>query len=94
MIGCNRKKRNVSCAFDRLGNFSLVSCAVAGNTSRNDLSALGNKKTKCARLFVIDGQVFLGAETAYFTTLERASFARAAGAASRALARAASRALI
>jgi hypothetical protein len=94
VIGCNRKKCNVPSAFDCLGNLSLVSCTVAGDASRNDLAALGNKKAECAWLFVVNGQVFLCTKAAYFTTLKWSPFAWAAWAACRSLAWAACRALI
>jgi len=78
VIGRNRQQGQIAGTLDRFSDFSLVSGAVAGDTARNDLAAFGDEVAQCARLFIIDGQVFLGAETAYFSTLERAFSALAA----------------
>lgn len=95
MISCNRQKSDVACALDRFGDVTLVSCTVTGNSAWHDFAALGDEKAKRTWLFVVDYQVFLGAETAYFTTLEWTTLARsaiAAGAACGTLTRAACRA--
>ena len=75
MIRGNWQQRQVAGAFNGLGNFSLVLGAVAGDAPGNNLATLGDKIAKCARLFVIDSQIFLGAETANLPTLKGALFA-------------------
>jgi hypothetical protein len=94
VIGCNWKQCDVPGALDRFGNLPLMGCTVAGDAAWYDFAAFGYKKTKCARLFVINGQILLGTKTAYFTTLKWPSFPGAAWAACRTLAWAACRTLI
>src|ERR1700681_2387522 len=88
VIGGNRQQSNVSGAFDGFSDVPLMCCTVPGNSARNNFTALRNKKAECTGFFVVDGQVFLCAEAAYFTTLKRASLtwsALSAGAACRSL---------
>jgi hypothetical protein len=67
----DRQQCNVSCPLDGLGNLSLVLGAVSGNPAWNYLAALGYEIAKCARILVINGYLFVGAETANLTALKR-----------------------
>jgi len=62
---------DVSCPLDGLGNLSLVLGTVSGNPAWNYLATLGDEVAKCAWIFVIDGYLFVGAETANLTALKR-----------------------
>ncbi|OHB32223.1 MAG: hypothetical protein A2X79_08440 [Desulfuromonadaceae bacterium GWB2_53_15] len=70
MIRGNGQQRQIAGALNGLGNLSLVLGAVTGDATGNNLAALGNEVAKCARLFVIDSQIFLGAEAANLPALE------------------------
>ena len=75
---------------DSFGDLSLMCSAVTGDSARNNLAAFGNKKAQCPWLFVVDRQILFCTETADFTALKRASFARSArSAGARTLSRAA-----
>jgi len=65
------QQRNVSCPLDGLGNLSLVLGAVSGNPAWNNLATLRDEIAKGAWIFVVDGYLFVGAETANLTALKR-----------------------
>jgi hypothetical protein len=71
----NRQQGNVACPFDRLGDVTLMRGTVSGNPAWHNFAPLGDEETERARLFIIDDKVFLRAETANFTPLERTTFA-------------------
>lgn len=76
----NRQQSYVSGSFDCLGNFSLVLGAVTGNTARYNLATLGNEVAESTRILVVNGYLLVGAETTYFSALERSLFSWPAGA--------------
>jgi hypothetical protein len=75
VVSGNRQKSDISGSLDGFSDVPLMRCTVSGDSARNNLAALRNKKAECTGLFVIDGQVFFCTETAHFTALKRASLA-------------------
>ena len=59
-------KRKMTCSLDRYGKRSLMLCTVAGNSSRQDLAALGNVFPKLCYILVIDLIVLCSAEHSDF----------------------------
>ena len=59
-----------------MGQRPLMFGAASGNASRDDLSTLGYKIPQGFRLFIIDCQLAVGAETAYFAAMVYSSFSK------------------
>jgi hypothetical protein len=59
-------ERNVPAALHRHGDFPLMSGAVARDSSRQDLAALGNEEPQSFYVLVIDKWRFIHAEAANF----------------------------
>ena len=66
-----RKQSDDPCPLDCLGYLSLVLGTVSGNPAWNNLAALSNEIAQCAWILVINGYLFIGAETTNFTALKR-----------------------
>ena len=64
LVGNVRKKSHLTCSLDSYGELSLVKSAVAGNTSGEDLSSLGNELSELCYVLVIDAVNLILAEDA------------------------------
>jgi hypothetical protein len=73
-----RHQSHDASVLDRNGDSALVSCAVAGDAAREDLTALGYVAAQTVDIFVVDNFHFVYAELADFATLAAALFAKAA----------------
>jgi len=62
---------DVSCPLDSLGYLSLVLGTVSGNPAWYYLAALSDEVAECAWVFVVNGYLFIGAETANLAALKR-----------------------
>jgi hypothetical protein len=66
LFGCcrgERQNRNVARSLNRGHHLSLVLCAVSGNPSGDDLPSFRNEISENPRIFVIDVDFFIGAES-------------------------------
>ena len=65
------QNRNIARLFNRGGYFSLVLCAVPGDSAGNDLSPFGDKISQDSWILVIDVQFLVCAESADLAPQER-----------------------
>jgi hypothetical protein len=67
----DRQQGYVSCPLDGLGDISLVLGAVTGNPAGDYLAAFSDEVAECAWILVVNGYLFVGAETAHLAPLKR-----------------------
>src|SRR5947209_8242331 len=65
-----RHQRDHAGALDRGAHLALMRGAVAADTTRNDLAAIGDEVLQRLRILVIDRHVLVGAEAADLATSE------------------------
>ena len=68
LICVKRQYSDYSCSLDSLGNGSLVHCACASDSSREDLSSLCDVFLKSLCILVVDLLVLISTELADFTS--------------------------
>ena len=68
-----RHQGNDSCLLDSLRDFSLVNGACSCDSSRKDLTSLGNVLLECINIFVIYALRLISAELAYFLSSHAAA---------------------
>jgi hypothetical protein len=72
--GADWEKSNVSGSFDSFGNFTLMLCAIAGNSAWYDFTAFAYESTQGTGIFVINGDLLISTKTTYFSTLKGSLF--------------------
>lgn len=81
MACCQRQQCQIAGTFNCLGDLALVLGAVTGDPAWYDFAPLGDEVAQGAWVFVVNGCIFLGAETANLAALKRTLLTWTAGAA-------------
>ena len=63
------QQSDLTCALDSFSQFTLVHCASAGCTTRQDLAAVGHVTSQLCGVFVIDVSALVNAELANLSAL-------------------------